>query len=94
MGLQKVGRDNSLRNNTFSVRDCSKHLLHSIFSRQKLDDSRDIPTTVTVVGSTPYSDEFLVEHELESFMHELVSSADQLEIVHVHELMEFGNTIR
>lgn len=76
---------------TFRVRHSLKELWLPAVCGLKLQDGGNVAAPVAVVGGRPDSDQSLVKHVLDAFMHQLVCPTDQFQVVQVHELVK-GNT--
>lgn len=51
-------------------------------------DRRDVAAAVAVVGCGPHGDELLIEHELVTLLHELMSTRHQVEAVVLQEVTD------
>ena len=84
--LQEVRCRRSWRNDPFGVGYGSEELGLSGVSVFEDHDGGDIAAAIAVVGSRPHGDQLLIKHELVALVDELVSPADQLQVVDVNKL--------
>lgn len=87
--LQEIRCCCSGRDDSFRVGHCSEQFGLSRVSVFEDHDGGYVATAVAVVGSWPHSYQLLIEHELVALMDELMSPADQLQVVDVDELQFF-----
>lgn len=86
--LEEVVQRGSRRDHTVRVGDGVEDLEGLVETVVQLEDGGDVAAPVAVVGSRPHSDQVLVrEHELVSLLHKLMGTADEVELVDVHELV-------
>lgn len=86
--LQEVGRGCPGRNDALRVRHGAEQLGLPPADVLEDHDGGDVPAAVAVVGRRPHRYQLLVEHELVALVHQLVSAADQLQVVDVNELKQ------
>lgn len=85
---QEVGRGGPGRDDPLGVRHGSEELGFSGVGVFEDHDGGDVAAAVAVVGRRPDGHQLLVEHELVTFVDQLVGAADQLQVVDVNELQE------
>lgn len=64
----------------------TKHRKRPLPTLRNRKNRRHVPTPIAVVWRAPDSDQLVVEHELEAFLHELVCTCDERELIDVVEL--------
>ena len=69
-----------------TIRDGTEHKSFAVLCRIEFQNGSNVATAIAIVGRRPNGDEFFVEHVLDALLHQLVCTADQLEIVQMHEL--------
>lgn len=84
--LQEVGGGCSGRYDALRVGDGAEQLGLSSIDVLEDHDGRDVSTAVAVVGRRPHGHQLLVEHELVAFVNQLMSTADELQVVDVNKL--------
>lgn len=86
LSLEEVRGGRSGRYDTLRVGDGAEQLGLSSVDVLEDHDGGDVPAAVAVVWCRPHGHQLLVEHELVAFVDQLVCTADELQVVDVHEL--------
>lgn len=84
--LQKVGGGCSGRNDPLRVGHGTKQFGLPSVDVLEDHDGCNVPAAVAVVGRRPHGHQLLVKHELVAFVHQLVSAADEFQVVDVDKL--------
>lgn len=87
-GSEKIRGCCSRRYDPLRVWDSTEKLGLSSVHILEDHDRCDVSTAVAVVGRWPHCYQLLIKHEFVSFMHQLVCTADELQIVDVDKLRE------
>lgn len=85
--LQEIRSDPLRWDNALAVGNGVEDLRAAVFAGIEGEDRGDVAAAVAVVWRRPHGDELLVEHVFDPFVDELVSAADQLQLVAVHEVL-------
>lgn len=84
--LEKVGGGCPGRYDTLRVGNSTKQFGLSSVDILEDHDGCNVSTPVAVVGCRPHSHQLLVKHKLVAFMHQLMRTADELQVVDVNKL--------
>lgn len=84
--LEEVGCGCSGRYDTIRVRDGAEQFGLPSVDVIEDHDRCNVSAAVAVVGRRPHRNQLLVKHELVTFMNQLMSTADELQVVNVDKL--------
>lgn len=85
--LEEVGGGKLIGDDAVAVGHRAEQLGLAALRRGDLQDGGHVAAAVAVVGRRPHSHQPLPKHVLVAFVHQLVRSADQVQVVDLQELL-------
>ena len=84
----EVGGGHARGHSPGTVRHCTEELWLVFSGSGKVEDGCDVSTAVAVVGGRPDGDQFVVKHEFDALLNQLVRPTDEGQVVQVHKLKQ------